>query len=94
VEEAYAIKVVHLDRSLRRLDNRRPDSRAMGDGMFSYSSVLLSGAGALAGLWIGLKMSACLPAGVREPDANNLDRFAAGFDGHRFLFGPSTIVDN
>ncbi len=28
-----------------------------GDGMFSYSSVLLDGAGALVGLWIGFKMS-------------------------------------
>jgi len=28
-----------------------------GDGMFSYSSVLLSGAGALVGLWIGFKMA-------------------------------------
>jgi hypothetical protein len=28
-----------------------------GDGVFSYSSVLLSGAGALVGLWIGFKMS-------------------------------------
>jgi hypothetical protein len=28
-----------------------------GDDMLSYSSVLLSGAGALAGLWIGFKMS-------------------------------------
>ncbi len=28
-----------------------------GDGMFSYSSVLLSGVGALVGLWIGFKMS-------------------------------------
>jgi hypothetical protein len=29
-----------------------------GDDMLSYSSVLLSGAGALAGLWVGFKMSA------------------------------------
>ena len=28
-----------------------------GDDMFSYSSVLLGGAGALMGLWIGFKMS-------------------------------------
>lgn len=28
-----------------------------GAGMISYSSVLLSGAGAFIGLWIGLKMS-------------------------------------
>jgi hypothetical protein len=28
-----------------------------GDALFSYSSVLLSGAGAFAGLWIGFKMS-------------------------------------
>jgi len=28
-----------------------------GDGVFSYTSVLLSGAGALVGLWIGFKMS-------------------------------------
>jgi uncharacterized membrane protein YeaQ/YmgE (transglycosylase-associated protein family) len=28
-----------------------------GDGMFSYSSVLLGGIGALVGLWIGFKMS-------------------------------------
>jgi uncharacterized protein YcfJ len=28
-----------------------------GDGMFSYSSVLLSGAGAFVGLWIGAKIS-------------------------------------
>ena len=29
-----------------------------GDDMLSYSSVLLSGAGAFAGLWVGYKMSA------------------------------------
>ena len=29
-----------------------------GDDMLSYSSVLLSGAGAFAGLWVGFKMSA------------------------------------
>jgi hypothetical protein len=29
-----------------------------GDDMLSYSSVLLSGAGAFAGLWLGYKMSA------------------------------------
>jgi uncharacterized membrane protein YeaQ/YmgE (transglycosylase-associated protein family) len=28
-----------------------------GDDMFSYSSVLLGGIGALVGLWIGFKMS-------------------------------------
>ncbi len=28
-----------------------------GDGMFSYSSVLLSGAGGFVGLWIGYKIS-------------------------------------
>lgn len=28
-----------------------------GDDMFSYSSVLLGGIGALAGLWVGFKMS-------------------------------------
>jgi hypothetical protein len=28
-----------------------------GAGVFSYSSVLLSGAGAFVGLWIGLKMA-------------------------------------
>jgi hypothetical protein len=28
-----------------------------GDGVFSYSSVLLGGAGALVGLWIGFKIS-------------------------------------
>jgi hypothetical protein len=28
-----------------------------GDDMFSYSSVLLSGVGALVGLWVGYKMS-------------------------------------
>jgi uncharacterized membrane protein YeaQ/YmgE (transglycosylase-associated protein family) len=28
-----------------------------GDGMFPYSSVLLSEVGALVGLWIGFKMS-------------------------------------
>jgi uncharacterized membrane protein YeaQ/YmgE (transglycosylase-associated protein family) len=28
-----------------------------GADMFSYSSLLLSGAGAFAGLWIGYKMS-------------------------------------
>jgi len=28
-----------------------------GDGAFSYSSVLLGGAGAFVGLWIGFKMS-------------------------------------
>lgn len=28
-----------------------------GTGLFSYSSVLLSGIGALAGLWLGYKMS-------------------------------------
>jgi uncharacterized membrane protein YeaQ/YmgE (transglycosylase-associated protein family) len=27
-----------------------------GDGMFTYSSVLLSGAGAFVGLWIGAKI--------------------------------------
>lgn len=27
-----------------------------GDGVFSYASVLLSGVGALAGLWIGFKL--------------------------------------
>jgi hypothetical protein len=29
-----------------------------GDDMLSYSSVLLSGAGGFAGLWVGYKMSA------------------------------------
>jgi hypothetical protein len=29
-EEAYAIKVVHLDRSLHWLDDRESDSRALG----------------------------------------------------------------
>jgi hypothetical protein len=28
-----------------------------GDGMFSYSSVFLSGAGALVGLWVALKIA-------------------------------------
>ncbi len=28
-----------------------------GDGVLSYASVLLGGVGALAGLWIGFKMS-------------------------------------
>jgi hypothetical protein len=28
-----------------------------GDGMFSYSSVLLSGVGAVVGMWIGFKIS-------------------------------------
>jgi predicted MFS family arabinose efflux permease len=28
-----------------------------GDGMFSYSSVLLSGAGAFLGLWAGYKIA-------------------------------------
>ncbi len=28
-----------------------------GDGAFSYSSLLLSGAGAFAGLWLGFKIS-------------------------------------
>ena len=28
-----------------------------GDGIFSYSSVLLSGAGAFVGLWVGYKLS-------------------------------------
>jgi predicted MFS family arabinose efflux permease len=28
-----------------------------GDGMFTYTGVLLSGAGAFVGLWIGYKMS-------------------------------------
>ena len=28
-----------------------------GDGMLSYSSVFLSGVGALVGLWIGFKLS-------------------------------------
>jgi len=28
-----------------------------GGGVFSYSSVLLSGVGALVGLWIGFKLS-------------------------------------
>jgi hypothetical protein len=28
-----------------------------GAGLFSYSSVLLSGIGALAGLWLGYRMS-------------------------------------
>ena len=28
-----------------------------GDGMLSYSSVFLSGVGALAGLWIAFKLS-------------------------------------
>jgi hypothetical protein len=27
-----------------------------GEGMFSYSSLLLSGAGAFAGLWLGFKL--------------------------------------
>jgi predicted MFS family arabinose efflux permease len=29
-----------------------------GDGMFSYPSVILSGVGAFAGLWIGYRISA------------------------------------
>jgi hypothetical protein len=28
-----------------------------GDGMLSYSSILLSGAGAFVGMWIGFKMA-------------------------------------
>jgi hypothetical protein len=29
----------------------------LGDGMFTYSSVLLSGVGAFVGLWVGFKIS-------------------------------------
>jgi len=28
-----------------------------GDGMFSYSSVILSGVGAFVGLWVGFKIA-------------------------------------
>ncbi len=28
-----------------------------GDGLFSYSSVVLSGTGAFAGLWVGYRLS-------------------------------------
>lgn len=39
------------------MDKVRPEIDLWGAGLFSYSSVLLSGVGGFAGLWLGYKMS-------------------------------------
>ena len=55
--EIHGIPLVHLARNIHRFYNRRELVPELWDaGVFSYSSVLFSSVGAVAGLWIGFKL--------------------------------------